>query len=467
MMMKLVRGGVGACLAAGLMVGLWMWPASPTQAQEGGVSLSELALVGPDDYTSRLAQVEATEDGQDIGASLARRLEDRPLFELAQRYEAADPTERRLLAEQLERLASPERWMQALSREEEARPRFAPGRLRGRVRAMGRGAAYVAYVPDGYNPEREWPVHISLHGGGGSAERNCDEYWDGEPAKRGMILICPETPKAHWWLPLGEATVLAALEEAKRLFRIDSDRISIDGASSGGFGVWHMATKYPWLFRAAMPRCAATPKDPLVFENLAALPVYMLHGERDGQIRVWHSEKSAEVLESLDYDVTFEKVPNVGHNFMADRNEALLQWLAPQDRQPQMEFTYHTVAWGDAPRRVHWLSVDWGDSYAAGVELKGRLESRQVGGRWRNEVHVDVDPGVKLRGFTVLLPRNMWQTVEPVKVYFNGRLVVESRVPPSAEAVLDSWVDHHDEGLLTDRGLRVDLDSARTPLVAR
>jgi hypothetical protein len=61
----------------------------------------------------------------------------------------------------------------------------------------------------------------------------------------------------------------------------------------------------------------------------------------------------------------------------------------------------------------------------------------------------------------------MWQTVEPVKVYFNGRLVKEQRVPPSAEAVLESWVDHHDEGLLTDRGLRVDLTSERTPLVAR
>jgi acetyl esterase/lipase len=401
-----------------------------------------------------LSRGEAAQGGRSLAQRMAQRLEDRQLQQWADRYASAGADERALLREHIGGVVGAERLREALARDGGDRAPIPEGRFSGVIRPMGRFSRYMAFVPPGYTPERAWPVHISLHGGGGNPLRNCEEHWQGEAARDGVILVCPSTNRAMWWMPLGEETVLAALEDVRLRFRVDPERVSIGGASSGGFGVWHMSMKYPWLFRAAVPRCAATPNDPAAMANLGALPVYMLHGARDGQINVLHSRRSQEIMDELGVDFTYTEDPRAGHRFMSDHNEEILDWMRDHRRAAWGPFRYRTLERGEAPGRVHWVRPDWGDSYAAGLELEGRLVARDVAGRKIREVHLTST--APLRSATILLPPDPdWSGDEPVMVYYNNRLISDHPALPSVEAVLESWIDHRDPALVTGRALRI------------
>jgi pimeloyl-ACP methyl ester carboxylesterase len=411
----------------------------------------------PELLRGRLREADARDRGQSLAQRIARRLKKQGLQELVRGYTSAKDGESRQWLTELKATTTPKELVEALRQPRVPTGTLEPGRHMGFVRAMGRSSRYMMMIPEGYTPEKAWPVHITLHGGGGTPMRNCMQNWKGEAREAGAILVCPSTEGAMWWMPLGEATVLATLEDVRERVHVDLDRVSVGGASSGGYGVWHMATKFPWLFRGAVPRCAATPKDPLTLANLGGLPIFMLHGDRDGRINVFHSRRSQEIMGEMGLDFQYTEVPGVGHRFMGNYNDDVMGWLDEQDRDAWGDFKYRTVLRGDAPARVHWLRPDWGQDYEPGLELEGRLKSRMVQGVWRNEVHLTST--APLASVTVLLPPEArWQSNQPVQVYLNGNLIHEAPVAPSVEAVLASWEDHRDPSLMTDRAIHLELN---------
>lgn len=427
------------------------------EAQDSAPLQEVTQQMAPELLQERLRDADARDSGKSLARRIAQRLQMQGLQEVARRYTSSEPGESQRWLSQLKANTTPKALFKALSRPDGPHGEVEAGRHIGFVRPLGHFARYLMMVPEGYTPDKAWPVHISLHGGGGTPMRNCQQNWQGEALQAGVILVCPSTKGAMWWMPLGEATVLATLEDVRQRVNVDLDRVSVGGASSGGYGVWHMATKFPWLFRGAVPRCAATPKDPLTMANLGNLPIYMLHGNRDGRINVFHSRRSDEIMGELGLDYQYTEVPGVGHRFMSDYNDDVMDWVSQQERQAWGDFKYRTVLRGDAPTRVHWLLPRWGQGYEPGLELEGQLKSRMVQGVWRNEVHLSST--TPLESVTVLLPpEQRWQSNQPVYVYLNGHLIHEAPVAPSVEAVLASWVDHRDPSLMTDRAIHLELN---------
>jgi acetyl esterase/lipase len=408
------------------------------------------------DLPRKMAHTVTYDQGQLLARSLRAGIEDVQLRRRAEQWALAAGTEKETLAMDLGLWVTPDRLRAALSRAPlMANPPV--GRARGWVRTSeGYGASYQIHVPAQYTPDKKWPVHISLHGGGGTPSRSCAVNWNGEPEKSGVILVCPKAHKGMWWMPRGEASIQAVLMDLRTRYNVDTDRVSIGGASSGGFGVWHNAAKYPWVFRAAVPRCAATPKDPETLGNLSEMATYMLHGARDGTISVKQSRRSHRLLSAVSSDVTYREEPGFGHSFMRPRNFDVMSWLSPKRRELSESFHYRTMARGPAPGRVHFLVMDWGDEYVGGIEVEGRIVAHRSAGQWVNEVYVDSTAAID--GFTVLLKEGQGRPDAPVRVFFNDELVHEGPAPqPSVRAVLESWKDHKDPALVATHAVHVQL----------
>ena len=289
----------------------------------------------------------------------------------------------------------------------------------------GGGARYVIHVPPDYTPSKAMPMHLSLHGGGGNGEGNCRVRWGPEPPK-GVILVCPNTPGGHWWGPYGEKTILAVYRAVLREFNVQADKVSIGGASNGGNGTWHMASKYPWMWSAIVPRCAAAlPKEEWL-TNFLSVPAFLLHGSADHQIVVSHSRQMTEWLAELGKKPQYIEVQGAGHEFFTEHNPKVVKWLLPKKRSFPKKFKYIPTR-GDAPEIIYWLSAEGSGTIEASMQDKG--------GTNLVEIKTQQNP----RTLKVYFPKGMADLRRPVRVVLNGKAVFQGKVRPDVRDTLDTF----------------------------
>ena len=75
------------------------------------------------------------------------------------------------------------------------------------------------------------------------------------------------------------------LEDVKRRFKIDEDKIIGTGLSSGGTGVWRWALSNPEIFAGIIPVCAVMPTEEI--KQLKDMPIWIFNNEYD---KVWIQE---------------------------------------------------------------------------------------------------------------------------------------------------------------------------------
>ncbi len=121
---------------------------------------------------------------------------------------------------------------------------------------------YFLYVPEDYRPDHKWPLVVLLHGY--VSNTSLTEPWrlteeqEKEGARNGAIVLTPYARRNTDFQGAGEVDVLAAIEETKRFYAIDSDRLYLCGPSMGGYGTWTISLRYPGVFAACAPMCGQT-----------------------------------------------------------------------------------------------------------------------------------------------------------------------------------------------------------------
>src|SRR5690606_35681013 len=125
--------------------------------------------------------------------------------------------------------------------------RIVPAEIDVRVQREFQGE-YLIYLPRGYDPNREWPLLLFLHGAG---ERGDDVQRAGihGPPKISreatlelpFIVVAPQVPEERVW---SVRFLDALLEELARTHSIDEDRIYVTGLSMGGYGTWELALEF-------------------------------------------------------------------------------------------------------------------------------------------------------------------------------------------------------------------------------
>lgn len=176
---------------------------------------------------------------------------------------------------------------------------------------------YALYMPTGYDPEKPSKMVVSLHGAGLGEEyiyslsKNMMQFYC---EKFNYIFLAPGActmrsfygalvPPIQTPLPeiisdkanplnvdeeeakrrsLGEYCVLAAIDEVKRLYNIDSERVFLMGNSMGSAGTYYLSNKYPQLFRAIAPSGGCLHFELMDLEPWRNMPIRIVGGTEDG-----------------------------------------------------------------------------------------------------------------------------------------------------------------------------------------
>jgi enterochelin esterase-like enzyme len=254
------------------------------------------------------------------------------------------------------------------------------------------GGKAVVFMPPNHDPSKPGPLLVGAH------------PWDGgiwtyaayaqlldEATKRDVVLLMPSGLGNSLYTAPAEDEVLRAIDALAALVAIDSQRISIWGASMGGAGATTIGLHHPDRFasivsffgdskydlstyvRTILPNeTAAHAVNALdVVDNARHVPIWLIHGTADRVSPIRQSEMLASALSTRGFAVRFDRVEGEGHSgALVARLAAEVVDRAAAARAPAR------------PGRVSWKSVRATDVGAYGVRI-----ARAAGG----DAFVDVE----------------------------------------------------------------------------
>jgi poly(3-hydroxybutyrate) depolymerase len=253
---------------------------------------------------------------------------------------------------------------------------------------------YVVYVPRSYRPDKPLSLVLVAHGLNQPAELALrtvigeapDEHMDRGFAARHL----PAFPDQRAFLAaplgygnggprqLGEADLLAVLEDLERAYSIDPSRVSLTGYSLGGTVSFVVPLHYPDRFSAAAPLCGypnllsyesvrSVPHEPWedallakryivgYAENGLHLPLHIVHGGKDGPGR---SAVVADRYRKLGHPVIFDVQDDLDHNVWdyAYEDGRMIEWLKAR-RRPEAPARVRLVTGEYRYDRAYWLRL--------------------------------------------------------------------------------------------------------------
>lgn len=200
---------------------------------------------------------------------------------------------------------------------------------------------YRVLFPRDYNPEKQYPVILFLHGAGERGNDNEAQLVHGgnmfasfeNQTKYPAIIIAPQCPEGCWWsnyerpqtksnkrfFPASSSLTepMAAVKELLDSYiakgKVDTKRIYVTGLSMGGMGSFDIVMHFPHFFAAATPICGGANLQRLAhFKGKTAFSIY--HGGSDSVVNVECSRDAYETLKKIGADVRYKEYPGVNHN---------------------------------------------------------------------------------------------------------------------------------------------------------
>jgi len=191
---------------------------------------------------------------------------------------------------------------------------------------------YRMYVPPSYNGSKAFPLIIALHGLGGTEDAFFDGYERKLPPlaeQHGYIVAAPlgyrvdgfygwglgtppADPAARRVQELSEQDVMQVLQQVRRNYKIDENRIYLLGHSMGGIGTWRVAAKYPDIWAAIAPISGLGAPETL--DRIRHVPEIVVHGDDDATVNVSGSRTMVAKLKELGTEVKYIEVPGGSHS---------------------------------------------------------------------------------------------------------------------------------------------------------
>ncbi len=245
---------------------------------------------------------------------------------------------------------------------------------------------YWLIVPEGYTSQRAWPLVVALHGHGWY------KPFQGAEAEAidGAIVLSPHGRGSIDYMLQSEADVLRCIDEVRRDYQIDPDRVTLTGRSMGGTGTWNLGVKFADRFAALAPIAGNTDSrvweklwkwappddgpplgkikarvayacDPVTWApNLLNLPVFCIHGSDDRVVPVEHSRSMAMHVWQAPgtYYFDYREPQGVSHGAISkDLLDEQTAWLRGQKRAQRPE-RVHLEASKLRYGRAYWLKLE-------------------------------------------------------------------------------------------------------------
>ena len=259
-----------------------------------------------------------------------------------------------------------------------------------RSRIDGSVQPYGLVVPDSYTFEgkESYRLDFWFHGRG-------EKLTELDFIRQRQKDLGPFTPKDTIVLHLygrycnankfaGEIDLFEALEEVKRRYRIDENRLVVRGFSMGGAACWQFAVHYAGLWAAAAPGAgfSETADFLKVFQNETLAPTWY-------EMKLWH------MYDCTDYALNLYHCPTVAYSGEVDRQKQAADIMEVALQKEGMDL-------------VHLIGPGMGHQYYpdSKIEIDRRLDSIASVGR------NPVPDTVRFTTYTLRYNKMYWVTLE-------------------------------------------------------
>ncbi|MBM3755846.1 MAG: hypothetical protein FJW38_17905 [Acidobacteria bacterium] len=263
------------------------------------------------------------------------------------------------------------------------------------------------------------PLVIALHGTGGDQNTLLDTHRTLKTAadRFGVIVVAPHGRGVTEYRGIGEEDVLTVLNEVRKRFVIDPERIYLTGHSMGGTGSAYLAMRHPDTFAAYAPLAAAY-SFPWLARNSTAVPSLWTGGAADAEYYHRGVAVGIERMRKFGANVTVEVLPGEGHDGPVKDFERVFAWLLKhkRDLHPR-RFTYET----DTPLHgcAFWTCID-------SVATPGRMATIVATAPGGNRAEFVVD---NVAEFTFIPDATFLDVTRPVNVAIGGKTIWSAPIP--------------------------------------
>lgn len=238
-------------------------------------------------------------------------------------------------------------------------------------RASGGEFPYTLDVPATYDPARRYQVRVQLHGGVGRPEPVIrGDGSIGALAGAEQIYVMPVAWAGHeWWTAPQDENLPAILDQVKRTYNVDENRVVLAGVSDGGTGAFYVA------MRDTTPYATFVPLNGFILvlrnrdmgitgalfpNNLRNKPFFAVNGGNDPLYPAARVTPFMEHFQKGGLELEYVPVGDAGHNTqwwpqMKDTIEAFVR-ERPRDPHPSA-ITWQTDS-TSGRNRAHWLVID-------------------------------------------------------------------------------------------------------------
>jgi dienelactone hydrolase len=320
----------------------------------------------------------------------------------------------------------------------------------------------LVQLPSRYDARTDWPLMFAMHGGppgtAAQARSGADRMlrvWADAAEDAGWIVAAPAlTPsvvagtRTEQRLPyelFHPEQARAVIDALRARYRINSDRMVSTGISLGSNYSIAFATAHPDWFSAIVPVSTEGDSRELLLRNLKSVPVYILEGSQDKNIRAITGPRALrDILASFNYDLTYREFGDRAHEGFQEHYGDVLRWLETRPRQthPREVLRVPNAAISPIGRRVHWVEPDTRQALVRAIASgPSRID---ITARWARTVRV------YLHDRLVNLDR-------PVEIRVNGVSAFTGQVARSALTALRHARARGDERLIDAAEISVDV----------
>ena len=245
-------------------------------------------------------------------------------------------------------------------------------RLVSRRNRDGREHPYVVYVPETYHPDASYPVLVYLHGGVMRPKRD-DGTWVRDPdrfVRDDAIVAFPTSwPDSIWWQASQVEALGGLLNDLKRLYNVDENRVFLLGASDGATGAYYQAFKAttPWAgfltfngHPAVLANSSSEVDGEIHVPNLTNKPFFIVNGGVDRLYPVSSVQPFIDLFERAGVELDFRPQPESGHDtrWWPELSPSVDRFVAATTRASLPDRLSWQTENVEMFNRAHWIVID-------------------------------------------------------------------------------------------------------------
>lgn len=354
---------------------------------------------------------------------------------------------------------------------------YAAGVQTGALKRRHGRFEYWLVVPKTYDPANRYQVRFQLHGGVMRPESSL--RGDGTVRLEGseQIYIMPAGwDEAPWWSDAQVGSLRAILEDVKRDYNVDENRVFVSGVSDGGTGAFYIALRDTTPYAGFLPlngyvlvlrNPALNIGGGLFLTNLRNKPLFLVNGGKDPLYPIDLVQPSIVFMHEAGVPITYKPQPQAGHDtswwptVRADFEE----FTRTHPRLPLPDKLTWEVSTARTWNRAHWLVIDRLGDTANDARDMDDLNQSTTGPIFRNGKSGRVDlhrsgntihtftRGV--REFTLLLSPDQFDFSKNIVVRVNGRVAHDAKVEKNVETLRKWAARDNDRTMLFGAELKI------------